>query len=392
MRIYCFILFIYLSIPLFSQETSLRFRQLSPEGGFSYSAIFSIEQDYSGVIWFGTKNGLHRHDSQNIKKFTHVLDDANSLIDNRINVILKNENKLWVATEGGLCYYDHYKNIFIPFPLHNTYKQKADDNIISMVFDQEGKLWIISNLGLGVVDLENHLVHRINLKEKVSPKKLYIDKNNKIWLTTAEGYLFWSENPYDEFNLFGYYDIKVRRDQVWIAYHYEGVDCVGMDGELIEFFEHSEKIENSLPDNMVRKLHIDKDDRLWIGTFRGILLIDPDGSRTVLNHEKYSHFPHNSIFEIFEDKNEGIWIGSWSGGLSYYNKYDNVFHHYKHDLSGNSLSNNVVSGFTEEQNGNIWISTESGGLNYFDRQNNTFSSLTLDLNGNSVYNFIEVSS
>ena len=398
---YCFVfILVFLSITLFSQEPSMRFRKLSPEGGFSFRAIFSIEQDHQGFIWFGTKNGLFKHDSRNIIRYNNVIGDPHSLIDDRINVITKDkDDKLWIATENGLCFYDYVHNHFIHYPIYNSIKQQVDKNITSMVFDHDGNLWIIGNSVFGIADVENHLFSEIPLTQDTdigSPNGLHVDANNQIWITTNAGYVLRKQNPYNKFKVFcrirnaNINTIAVDYDKLWLGYDWEGVDCVGMDGELIHHYNHSLRDPFYLPSNRVRSICIDNSERIWIGTYRGILLLNSDGSQNIIQQEKNFDLAANSVWKIFQDKNEGIWIGCWSGGLSYYNKYDNVFQHYKHDLSGNSISDNVISGFAEDADGNIWVITENEGINYFNRATNTFTSFKYNIEGNSVYNFKSV--
>jgi len=43
------------------------------------------------------------------------------LIDDRINLITKDKaDKLWIATESGLCYYDYVKNRFFNYLFGNN--------------------------------------------------------------------------------------------------------------------------------------------------------------------------------------------------------------------------------------------------------------------------------
>jgi signal transduction histidine kinase/ligand-binding sensor domain-containing protein/DNA-binding response OmpR family regulator len=398
MKYFFFITYLFLSLTLFSQESSIRFRKLSPEGGFSFRAILSIEQDHQGFIWFGTKNGLYKHDSRNIIRYNNETDDSHSLIDDRINLITKDKvDKLWIATESGLCYFDYVKNRFFNYPIYNSTKQQVDRNITSMVFDHYGKMWIISDYGPGIVDINNQSFEAISLKTNIGiPNGLCADAKNRIWITTNNGYVLKKQNENSKFDVFcrireaNINTLAVQEDKLWLGYDWEGVDFVGPDGQLINHYNYALSEASFLPSNRVRSICIDKSDRIWIGTYRGILLINPDGSQNIIQQENNPDLAANSVWKIFQDKNEGIWIGCWNGGLSYYNKYDNVFHHYKNDESGNSISNNVVTGFSEDKSGNIWITTENEGINYFNRATNTFTSYKYNVADNSVYNFKSV--
>ena len=204
MKYFFFITYLFLSLTLISQESSVRFRKLSPEGGFSFRAILSIEQDHQGFIWFGTKNGLYKHDSRNIIRYNNEPGDSHSLIDDRINLITKDKaDKLWIATESGLCYYDYVKNRFFNYPIYNSTKQQVDRNITSMVFDHNGNMWIISDYGLGIVDINNQSFEAISLKNNIGiPNELHADAKNRIWITTDSGSVLKKQNEDSEFDVF----------------------------------------------------------------------------------------------------------------------------------------------------------------------------------------------
>jgi signal transduction histidine kinase/ligand-binding sensor domain-containing protein/DNA-binding response OmpR family regulator len=397
MKIWISILFITFASSLFGIETTIRFRQLSPEGGFTHSSIHTIEQDNQGFVWFGTRNGLYKYNSRQIKKYSHNSGDPNSLIDNRINRIVNGpSNKLWIATESALCHYNKDRDHFEPFPLYNALKQKVDEDIQSMVFDSKGNLWVLNKYGIGKIDPINHLVEFMDVDLEISPRHLYFDEKERMWLTTKTGHLYLANKPYKHFEPFAQIrdarinTIAVKNDKIWLGYQWKGVDCIDLNGELIEHYEEANKKSLRLPSNLVRSIYIDQSDRIWIGTWDGISLIDVDGSNTIIRKVMYNDFPHNSVYKVFEDDKQGIWIGSWSGGLCYYNNYDNAFLHYKSDPSLKSLSDNVISSFAEDKCGNILVGTELGGLNKFNRRNNTFSTEEFDLGENKVINIKSV--
>ncbi|MFN2396953.1 MAG: two-component regulator propeller domain-containing protein, partial [Bacteroidales bacterium] len=191
MRFWIFTLLIFISISLLGIEENIRFRQLSPEDGFTYGSIHTIEQDQKGMIWFGTKYGLFRYNSTEIKKYSYNINDSNSLIDNRTNLVYKDlNNKLWITTESGLCFYNEKQDNFTAFPLYNKVKQKVDENIVSLFNDADGNLWMLSNYGVGKIDLTNHFVEFIGLGKQISPNKLYMDENQMMWLATTSGSLY----------------------------------------------------------------------------------------------------------------------------------------------------------------------------------------------------------
>ncbi|MGE5497015.1 MAG: two-component regulator propeller domain-containing protein [Syntrophothermus sp.] len=63
------IIFIMLSVPLFSQAGHLKFERISIEKGLSQSVVYSIYQDSRGFLWIGTQDGLNRYDGYSFRVY-----------------------------------------------------------------------------------------------------------------------------------------------------------------------------------------------------------------------------------------------------------------------------------------------------------------------------------
>ena len=61
-------------------------------------------QDQYGFLWFGTVDGLFRHDGYNLKTYRHDASNPNSLSENFIRSVYRDRSgMLWIATiSGGL--------------------------------------------------------------------------------------------------------------------------------------------------------------------------------------------------------------------------------------------------------------------------------------------------
>ena len=64
---------------LLGQVSDIRIRQISPSGGFTLKAIYSITQDELGYIWMGTRQGLMQYSSNSTKWFFPSPNDTSSL-------------------------------------------------------------------------------------------------------------------------------------------------------------------------------------------------------------------------------------------------------------------------------------------------------------------------
>ena len=71
-RIYKLILFIclFFSLPCPAENIkNYKFHTLSPEGGFYYDGVKSIQQDSDGFIWIVMENDLFRFDGYQFKRY-----------------------------------------------------------------------------------------------------------------------------------------------------------------------------------------------------------------------------------------------------------------------------------------------------------------------------------
>src|SRR5687767_3111526 len=84
----------------------LTFDHLTIEEGLSQSSVFAITKDADGFMWFGTRDGLNRYDSRNIKIYRTQENNNRSLLGNNIHCFMIDSNKkLWIGTNEGVNIY-----------------------------------------------------------------------------------------------------------------------------------------------------------------------------------------------------------------------------------------------------------------------------------------------
>lgn len=115
--------------------------------GFAGESITSIAAD-ARTVWFGTRNGLVRHDK--LKNIWRTLTSAHGIGNDHINKIVMDDRFLWLATESGVAKLhlssvgtDSLKVERLKFPSHR----------IVRVFDlaqQDDLLWMATEFGVYV--------------------------------------------------------------------------------------------------------------------------------------------------------------------------------------------------------------------------------------------------
>ncbi|MBD0777407.1 response regulator [Maribacter sp. ANRC-HE7] len=99
-------------------------------------------------------------------------------------------------------------------------------------------------------------------------------------------------------------------NNLWIGTR-KGLTRYRTETDTFTTYLPDENNPNSLPDEEIRSVYVDRFDRVWVGTkSKGVYLFYPEEERfTKINIEGFTY-----IKEIFEDKKGQIWVGSYETG------------------------------------------------------------------------------
>ena len=149
----------FVTICLWSSQASAQvtsryiFDHLTVDEGLSQSTVFAITKDTDGFIWFGTRDGLNRYDSRNVKIYRNKLNDPTSLSGNGVQCFfIDNENKLWIGTSEGISIYNAVLDNFTQSKLDPTVNERLSNNhVTAIASDNDGDIWIATHGGLNKV-------------------------------------------------------------------------------------------------------------------------------------------------------------------------------------------------------------------------------------------------
>ena len=135
------------------------------------------------------------------------------------------------------------------------------------------------------------------------------------------------------------------------------------DGYSIKDYQYSPVDENSIANNGIWDLHIDKKGRLWVASDGGISRFQPHLDNFV-NYVRADIPVLGQKFRAIAQTDDGtLWLGSQDSGLFSYDEATNSFKSYKNDTRENSLSSNNIRTLFVDSQQRLWIGTAGGGLN-----------------------------
>jgi len=366
--------------------------------------IQTICEDSRGNLWIGTRDGLHKYNSEKetFSIYRHNSLDSNSISHNYVRSIFEDsEGFIWIGTWRG------WLNRFDPENRKFThYKDNRLTSIVTITEDLSGNLWFGAYADNGLICLEkksnNFRFYKHNPDNKNSlsgnlVSDLLIDKSGILWIANRQGginiydpnkrkfehYYHNSSNPYSLNANFIWSICGDNLGKIWFAFARKGVDCFDPhSGEFIHY-KHQSNNPNTLNSNVVNKIYTDKSGILWIGTARGLNRLDPKSkkiSQYISNPSRQQnpkYLTHNNVLSIFEDKDNYLWVGTWFG-LNRLDKRTWQFTHYYHDRS-DPKSNfiNMITEIYEDRKGILWINTNHG-LYTFNRSNYKFIRQIID--------------
>ncbi len=381
-------------LALFNQqkETFTRFINVPNNNNSLISnAIQTITQMADGKLWIGCENGgISILDLQQSLftgtsdvQFINITygDDENSLSNKTVKSIFQDSfDNIWIGTYGGgLNFISSQKPFFnswsySPIP---TAQNRLDNKVAwGICADSKDNLWIGTDGGGINIFSKNKKVKTFNkFNSSLTDDAViaaFCDSKDNIWIGTFKGgaYVYSSkEKELKPINIDYQTDIRCFDEDA------DGIIWIGTSNGIYTYNYSSNSITNynktnsELRDNLVRSIHHDKNNNLWIGFF-GDGVARYNAQMELIDYiDKEYGLPSNLINQIISDKQGRIWLAT-GYGLVYLKQEDD----YKNPFSietENDIADNHIRAIAQDERGNIWVSTTSG-ISSYDTVANSF--------------------
>lgn len=381
----------------------------NPEFSFNYiiqdkHKNFWLSTINNGVIEFNVDKGIiHQYSSAN--KSNPKLSSDNTYI-----LYEDDKDNIWIGTKGGGITLLDTKTNTAEYLFHDVSNpfSISNNSIYAFYKDRSGVLWIGTDLGANSVDMNKKQFKsiilyqdRTQIHNDVLISSIEKDRQGNFWFGTwgmgiykynpatkkIEQYKNIPGNPNSLSNNTIRYLYLDKFDRMWIATNGGGLNI--LDIKKNKFWIYSEDLPKSyLPDNVFNHIYEDRQGNIWIGAWHGGLLKCSFSKSNKLEYEQFiPEFGNNesigykTITRIFEDSKGRYWIATKGGGLDRISSFDKnnkpKFVHYR-NIRGDkkSIASNEVMVIYEDEFKNIWIGTNAGGYCRYNEKENNFTTYT----------------
>ena len=357
--------------------------QFHPESGtfshiqlpYSGWPIYDITETPDGNLWLArdflvsynpdqNTSNIYKHDPNNPKSISGDL---------AFSLMATEEGILWVGTNG------HGLNILNPlaYDFHNINHIPENsitlgNSYVSSIYKTEDELLVGTFNTLDVISLEDQQTIRsttLPLPAGATAYTVYAilkgQEPGYFWISCGD-YLFRYHLPTGTFTLMPI-SANFQRISTLAWYDNETLLIGGQHGLYRYNLKTGQSYRYpSVPGDPTTLTSHDVTtiakfrDEFWIGTARGITILNPENQ--TMRQLKHQYDDPESLSDgfvkcFFVDSKQQLWVGTWGGGMCRYKAASGTFEHYG---IKEGLPNNVVYGIMEDDKGFLWFSTNRG--------------------------------
>ena len=253
-----------------------------------YVNDISSLQVIDNQLWMGLNTGQVVVEDLETHRYQLFYDDTLATLPGDGTVFSIAEDRrggVWVGSyQGGVRWYDSTSGSFVKKQAAVDSLRIRSNDIRSIVEDDQGRLWLaVHGKGIDVYDPERQAVvasHGLSVGDTTPyigdwTKQLAITPDRTVWIASSSGLQM-------------------------------------INGATKKFFQHDVSNPESLSNDKVTCLLVDTQGNLWIGTAKGLNVLNPtDSSFTKFTTQQGLN--DNYVSSLIEDASGNLWIGTYDG-------------------------------------------------------------------------------
>lgn len=351
-----------------NERNSYSFKKIDHSQGLSNSAVISIFQDNTGIMWIGTYDGINCYDGKEIETFRSDFSAKTTLSNNIIHAIQQaDSNCIWISGNQIVNRFSlSSKEIVSNYEFLGFHSPHSNKN---------GNTWLI---GTNSIRYYNTYHHRFI---KIKKPDIEMGDPNSHAFVTDDGDLWLFPNRSTELykfslNSFGADTLNTQLTITPYHFHSKPLEFISYQNGILCFVDIEKDLyiydiagKSKIYTRNISSL-LEK-----YGSVQGIIPFYEDiiigfktnGLISLRASKKYEESILNRnicIFSIYKDPHQGIfWIGSDGQGAIMYAQDHSI----ATNIKLNSLSSNLtrqVRSLMTDKDGGLWCGTKGDGLIY----------------------------
>ena len=343
--------------------------------------VMHIAEDNSGNLWIATaKKGIIYYNVHSEEIFPV---DIGIHFSFNINKILVFKQKIWLATDSGLIFFDQ-ENVFergrqyassVILPEPSNASDQRNRITCLYVYTDSNYLWIGANGGLFVLNTANNMLKGF-ITHPQNAIRVIVPLNGKLLVGSWDGGVFmvdphaltlttdavanWMNRELERKRVISAcYDHKNR---LWIATYGDGLYQFDLlHRKYIHFScRQQNSIQPTIKSDIINHILFDKDGILWVSMNQPALTKIFFSKERLRAIELEKALPQQSL-EVASMHASGVfpysvWIATTRNGLLLYDIQQGTYRHFtKSPTSGLRLASDELSLVYEDRKGNLWL-------------------------------------
>jgi signal transduction histidine kinase/ligand-binding sensor domain-containing protein len=314
----------------------------STENGLPQNSVHQIFQTRDGYVWIATEGGIARFNGIDFKVFNH--DNTPAFTSDDICCFTQDSaGSLWIGTADGLLRYTAST-----FRRYSSADGLPSGRIASITAGSNGSLLILSDNAL--TGFDGGRFSPLSLPASATPTAMAQADDGSVWIASTSG-------------IFQYREGYIRSESISPTPQVADIEGIGFlpnhglwlrtTNSLILLQNGNQRTLRAgydIPATRIQSVLADSRGDLWIGTNKGLFVLDKTSNRPQIQ----SALGSSSVLSISQDREGDLWIGTETGGL------DILRHQNFRTIP--DLSDHVITAITQTSGGAMWIGTNGDGL------------------------------
>ena len=352
-KVFALVSYLLLSIiPAFARQVQdlpeYVYRSWNNQNGLPQNTVYDLMEDSTGYMWGATEEGLFRFDGSRFEIFNET--STPGLISNTFYSIRHKDGKIWAAGRNAVLRIGTQLEY-----LYDFRKYTQGGWVRCLEVDEDGRVWVATSTGL-LYTISGNSVTAFQPSGRMPFQSVEALRYTAAGLLigTAKG-LFLLPRGRQAFRTLvscaGLAVTSISRasgSTVWISTASSGVRRVDVEKDIATEL-------TGLQENFVNSVHLDPEDRLWIGFRSSGYQVLNNGQ---LQRPRQDQLSHDGVRAFCVGANDRIWMGTTSSGLFYVRKA--LISRLPDSLS---MAGPVTLSIYQDGDGDTWVSSAGRGIN-----------------------------